>query len=345
MPKQDFIERVVVFLTLLVGIAPLIAIADEGSPAAVKTDLPATALQPGFTTIVVTKGGHGPHLQVAPDGMLLALGYNSPAHTTLPADVDCWASDDGGRSWNKRGTAAPRPNAEANYCHWASGFTTKNELLVVVSGMDDAANKLGMRRPNAVRVFRSADFGKTWMMSGAFPAELPGGLKPYPFGSIVRGGDSSLRTLVYPSTAQLPDGKLVTVFYAQKSPLHDGYHMGAIGWQTTQWPKVGGVERQPLLPQVLRLQEAMEQIGSPLSEDLRVRLRIGSPNSHPLPHAPANEVASTCLGLSMLEGQPLTASLSGLPLEYPPQSKRLAPDFFLSTADLSHNRRDRATSR
>ena len=34
----------------------------------------------------------------------------------------------------------------------------------------------------------------------------------------------------YPSTAQLPDGKLVTVFYAQKSPLHDGYHMGAIGW-------------------------------------------------------------------------------------------------------------------
>ena len=35
----------------------------------------------------------------------------------------------------------------------------------------------------------------------------------------------------YPSTAQLPDGKLVTVFYAQKSPLHDGYHMGTIGWQ------------------------------------------------------------------------------------------------------------------
>ena len=34
----------------------------------------------------------------------------------------------------------------------------------------------------------------------------------------------------YPSTAQLPDGKLVTVFYASKSPLHDGYHMGSLGW-------------------------------------------------------------------------------------------------------------------
>ena len=34
----------------------------------------------------------------------------------------------------------------------------------------------------------------------------------------------------YPSTAQLPDGKLVTVFYASQSPLHAGYHMGAIRW-------------------------------------------------------------------------------------------------------------------
>ena len=152
-----------------------------------------------------------------------------------------------------------------------------------------------------------------------------------------------------------------------------------------EWPKVASVERQPLLAQVQRLQEAMEQIGYPLSEDLqrgikelnsvnddarvaarvqelldplclaavtlqrdakplvvsrgrdvqlveqgwrpslikvinepelRVRLRIGSPNAHPLPHAPANEVASRWLGLSMLEGQPLTAALSGLPLEY-----------------------------
>ena len=38
----------------------------------------------------------------------------------------------------------------------------------------------------------------------------------------------------YPSTAQLPDGRMVTVFYAKQSRLHDGYHMGAIGWQAPQ---------------------------------------------------------------------------------------------------------------
>ncbi len=157
----------------------------------------ATALRPDFTAVVVRDGGLWPHLQVTRDGTLLALGYNSPSHTTLPADVDCWASEDGGKTWSKRGTAAPRPSADANYCHWASGFTAKNELLVVVSGMDDAANVRGLRAPNDVRVFRSADFGKSWTPGGEFPKLLPGELKPYPFGSIVRGHDESLRTIVY----------------------------------------------------------------------------------------------------------------------------------------------------
>jgi len=220
-------------------------------------------------------------------------------------------------------------------------------------------------------MFRSTDVGKSWSFGGEFPKRLPGDLKPYPFGSIVRGRDETLRTIVYsvdeahqniesawmmisrdagltwvepvkiaeginesvllpladrdwlciartsnkpapelgqelrqfrstddgqtwtdeglvtgyhhhpphllrlkdqrllltygnrrdgsiearlsenngkawgaphklyttgpgdmgyPSTAQLPDGKLVTVFYAAQSPLHAGYHMGAIGW-------------------------------------------------------------------------------------------------------------------
>ena len=354
----------------------LLSAADAGegegvSKGSLKQDAEATPLMPDFTVIVAKEAGLWPHLQVTPDGTLLALGYNSPSHTTLPADVDCWASDDGGKSWSKRGTAAPRPNADANYCHWASGFTAKNELLVVASGMDDAANKQGRRKPNDVRVFRSADFGKTWQRSGEFPTHLPGDLKPYPFGSIVRGHDGCLRTVVYsvdesrhniesawsmtsrdsgltwaepikiaeginesvvmplsknhwlcvartsnkpapelgqelrqfrstddgqtwtdeeliagyhkhpphllrlrdnrlvltygnrrdgsieaqlsaddgktwstphklyttgpgdmgyPSTSELPQGKFVTVFYSRTSPLHDGYHMGAIGW-------------------------------------------------------------------------------------------------------------------
>ena len=335
-------------------------------------------LTPDFTAVVVKGGGLWPQLHTAPDGALLAFGYNAPSHTTLPGDVDCWASTDGGRTWLLRATAAARPHQTANYCHWASGLTGQGQLFVLASGMDDAANEQGQRKPNAVRVFCSGDSGKTWAAKGEFSVHLPGGLKPYPFGSIVTGSDHTLRTLVYtvdedrknaeaawmmtsrddgrswgnpvkvadsinesvlvslggkswlclarttekappelgqelrqfrsaddgqtwadeglkagyhqhpphllrlqdnrlaltygnrrnggiearlssdegqtwapplrlfttgpgdmgyPSTAQLSDGLLVTVFYASKSPLHDGYHMGAVGWSTPRTKK------------------------------------------------------------------------------------------------------------
>lgn len=49
---------------------------------------------------------------------------------------------------------------------------------------------------------------------------------------------------------------------------------------------------------------------------IRSRIRIDSPNARPLPHAPAEDVASRWLGLAMFDGQPLTPTLTGLPLEY-----------------------------
>lgn len=51
-------------------------------------------------------------------------------------------------------------------------------------------------------------------------------------------------------------------------------------------------------------------------KELRARLRIDSPNARPLPHSPAEEVESRWLGLAMFDGQPMTPSLTGLPLEY-----------------------------
>lgn len=50
--------------------------------------------------------------------------------------------------------------------------------------------------------------------------------------------------------------------------------------------------------------------------EIRARLRIESPNAKPLPHSPAKEVDSRWLGISMFDGQPLTSTLTGLPLEY-----------------------------
>ena len=386
--KDYLIRRVQQEIVRSIGIVPDSAIAEyqaalhhfESLPVAepqrdIPRDVPpfaaVEAITPSFVTIVTEDAGLWPQLQITNDGTLLAFGYNAPAHTTLPADVECWASDDGGQTWSQRGIAAPRPAADANYCHWASGFGAKNELLVVASGMDDATNARGQRAPNDVRMFRSTDVGKSWSLGGEFPKRLPGDLKPYPFGSIVRGRDETLRTIVYsvdeahqniesawmmtsrdagltwvepvkiaeginesvllpladrdwlciartsnkpvpelgqelrqfrstddgqtwtdeglvagyhhhpphllrlkdqrllltygnrrdgsiearlsenngkawgaphklyttgpgdmgyPSTAQLSDGKLVTVFYAAQSPLHAGYHMGAIGW-------------------------------------------------------------------------------------------------------------------
>ena len=79
----------------------------------------------------------------------------------------------------------------------AAHTTLPGDVDALASGMDDAANERGKRQPNDVRAFRSADFGKTWTKTGTFPARVGGGLKPYPFGSIVRGADSRLQTVVY----------------------------------------------------------------------------------------------------------------------------------------------------
>jgi len=374
---------------LFIGMIANVCVGADTAKSPSSLDAEAISLRPDFTAVVVKDAGLWPQLQITDDGTLLAFGYNAPAHTTLPADVECWASDDCGQTWSQRGIAAPRPAADANYCHWASGFGAKNELLVVASGMDDAANARGQHAPNDVRVFRSTDVGKSWSPGGEFPKRLPGDLKPYPFGSIVRGRDETLRTIVYsvdeahqniesawmmtsrdtgltwvepvkiaeginesvllplvdqdwlcvartsnkpapelgqelrqfrstddgqtwtdeglvagyhqhpphllrlkdqrllltygnrrdgsiearlsenngkawgaplklyttgpgdmgyPSTAQLPDGKLVTVFYGAQSPLHAGYHMGAIGWNSPAKETVAISGRRELFP-------------------------------------------------------------------------------------------------
>ena len=167
--------RLTCFLSLVLaagGLTGRAAAADAATP----------SFTPHFTAVVAKGGGLWPQIQVAADGTLLAFGYNAAAHTTLPGDVDAWVSSDGGKTWSLRATAAARPDAKANMCHWASGVSAKGELLVVASGMYDAANERGKRAPNDAGIFRSADDGKTWTRAGAFPKEV-GGLKPYPFGT------------------------------------------------------------------------------------------------------------------------------------------------------------------
>jgi hypothetical protein len=48
----------------------------------------------------------------------------------------------------------------------------------------------------------------------------------------------------------------------------------------------------------------------------QTKLRIDSPNAKPIPHGPKEEVENRWLALSMFDGRPLNANLSGLELEY-----------------------------
>ena len=163
-----------------------------------KQDVEVAPLTPDFTSVVVKGGGLWPQLHCAPDGTLLALGYNAPGHTTLPGDVDCWASADGGKSWEKRGTAAPRPDKDANYCDSCSGFAANGDLILLSGGFEDAANAQGKRKPvKPIGVFRSADLGKSWKKEGDFPRELREGVEWRPFGTVAAAPDKTLRTVVY----------------------------------------------------------------------------------------------------------------------------------------------------
>jgi hypothetical protein len=69
----------------------------------------------------------------------------------------------------------------------------------------------GNRKDAAIEVRQSADGGKTWG-------------KPKRVIALAAGDQG------YPSSAEREDGKIVTVFYAQNSPLRKGITPGAVIW-------------------------------------------------------------------------------------------------------------------
>jgi hypothetical protein len=65
--------------------------------------------------------------------------------------------------------------------------------------------------PNGILVRLSADHGRTWTA----PERIAG-----------FDGDGG-----YPATVQLADGRLLTAYYARKTPRHDGYQMATVTWR------------------------------------------------------------------------------------------------------------------
>ncbi|NQT15207.1 MAG: exo-alpha-sialidase [Planctomycetes bacterium] len=143
-----------------------------------------------------------PNLTLLRDGTIIATIFNQPNHGQTAGDVDCWATQDGGKTWHKRGTPAPH-EPDCNRMNVAAGLATGGDLLVVSSGWSNryppekqgSPFRAGILAP---WVCRSADGGRTWSIDQeAFPAQGPNGGVCIPFGDIVIGYDGALRVAIY----------------------------------------------------------------------------------------------------------------------------------------------------
>ncbi len=143
-----------------------------------------------------------PNLTLLQDGAVVATIFNQPSHGSVPGDVECWASTDGGRSWRKRGTPAAH-EPDTNRMNVAAGLARNGDLMVISSGWSNryapgrkgAPFRQGILEP---WVCRSADGGRTWSVDRqAFPAKGPRGGACIPFGDILPGNDGMLRAAIY----------------------------------------------------------------------------------------------------------------------------------------------------
>ena len=148
-----------------------------------------------------------PNLTVLRDGTIVAAIFNAPYHANIVGDVDCWASADGGRTWEKRGTPARHDPPNSNRMNLAAGLAKNGDLIVVSSGWLLKLKPLPppgqLRTAGLVRVLepwvcRSEDGGRTWSVDkNGMPAKSPLENPPVPFGDIVEGQDGTLRMAAY----------------------------------------------------------------------------------------------------------------------------------------------------
>ncbi len=136
-----------------------------------------------------------PKLTLLPDGTIIAALYDQPSHGLLPGDVSCWASTDGGATWEQRANVTNHEGDRAWFNH-ALGVAGNGDLIVATSGWDyiDGAKT---DRPLVPVVRRSSDEGRTWVESGRFPESPESAEALVPFGTIVRGTDGVLRVAAF----------------------------------------------------------------------------------------------------------------------------------------------------
>ena len=145
-----------------------------------------------------------PNLQVLADDSLLALVFNQPCHGLWEGDLDCWSSDDRGKTWRFRGRVAEHEPG-TNRMNCAAGIAADGDVVVLCSGWADRRKRgepvSPHRRPLRAWVCRSTDQGRTWTSSHGFPAPPADGIgmnnELIPFGNIRQSDDGSLCVAAY----------------------------------------------------------------------------------------------------------------------------------------------------
>ncbi|MCK4344187.1 MAG: exo-alpha-sialidase [Bacteroidales bacterium] len=133
-----------------------------------------------------------PNLTKMPDGTITALIFNKPSHGLEEGNAVCYASKDGGRTWNYMGIPVPNEPG-TNRMNLVAGLSNDGSLVTLVSGWGGK----GFREyilPTVVS--RSQDNGRTWTRKGS--VKLPEG-EPIlvPFGDIIRLGGKKLAASAY----------------------------------------------------------------------------------------------------------------------------------------------------
>ena len=140
-----------------------------------------------------------PNLTVMRDGSIIATIFNQPSHGESAGDIECWATEDGGSTWAKRGAAAVHDSEDSNRMHAAAGLATNGDLLVITTGCggQSKAGRAFRGRIEPVWISRSSDGGRSWAVDKKGFPSLPTGEAVIPFGDILPGHDGCLRVSMY----------------------------------------------------------------------------------------------------------------------------------------------------
>lgn len=148
-----------------------------------------------------------PKLELLPDGTIVAVIFNQPCHGSWEGDLECWASADQGKTWQRRARVTDHaPTTVRMNC--AAGKTKHGDLLALCGGWSGKGPQGNPEKPAGLRtrtlratIHRSTDGGRTWRNEGEIPGPPPTALgkdnEYIPFGQIQVGADGSLGAAVY----------------------------------------------------------------------------------------------------------------------------------------------------